>query len=157
MADSPPNLRYPEYYMGPQTSQLTAGAGNKEAGGSRMQQNKPVLSMEEQMMQMLEQIALLRQEVNDLLPRYPDFDPNYPEEGSMGIAADGLPFQQVKLILVNKLEPFKRDTNDLERFFGDCIMYFEAHLHSFQNLPSLMIPFTASFFTSEAKNWWVHQ
>ncbi|PBK63843.1 hypothetical protein ARMSODRAFT_1023744 [Armillaria solidipes] len=45
---------------------------------------------------------------------------------------------------------------DIERFFGDCMMYFEAHA-SYFILPSHMIPFATSLFDGPAKTWWVHK
>ncbi|SJK99849.1 uncharacterized protein ARMOST_03160 [Armillaria ostoyae] len=54
------------------------------------------------------------------------------------------------------LNTFKGEADDLDRFFGDCMMYFEAHASYFL-LPSHMIPFTTSLFDGPAKMWWVHQ
>ncbi|SJL08909.1 uncharacterized protein ARMOST_12283 [Armillaria ostoyae] len=44
----------------------------------------------------------------------------------------------------------------IERFIGDCLMYFEAHA-SYFILPSHMIPFATSLFDGAAKTWWVHE
>ncbi|SJL16274.1 uncharacterized protein ARMOST_19794 [Armillaria ostoyae] len=50
---------------------------------------------------------------------------------------------------------FTSDHEDIERFIGDCLMYFEAHT-SYFILPSHMIPFATSLFDGAAKTWWVH-
>ncbi|SJL18392.1 uncharacterized protein ARMOST_21980 [Armillaria ostoyae] len=51
---------------------------------------------------------------------------------------------------------FTGNHEDIERFIGDCLMYFEAHA-SFFILPSHMIPFATSLFDGAAKTWWVHE
>ncbi|SJL10250.1 uncharacterized protein ARMOST_13634 [Armillaria ostoyae] len=51
---------------------------------------------------------------------------------------------------------FTGDADDLDRFFGDCMMYFKAHAFYFL-LPSHMIPFATSLFDGAAKVWWVHK
>ncbi|SJL00847.1 uncharacterized protein ARMOST_04161 [Armillaria ostoyae] len=51
---------------------------------------------------------------------------------------------------------FTGDHEDIERFIGDCLMYFEAHASHFV-LPSHMISFATSLFDGAAKTWWVHK
>ncbi|SJL16483.1 uncharacterized protein ARMOST_20009 [Armillaria ostoyae] len=51
---------------------------------------------------------------------------------------------------------FLGDADDLDQFFGDCMMYFKAH-SSYFLLPSHMIPFATSLFDGAAKVWWVHK
>ncbi|SJL15200.1 uncharacterized protein ARMOST_18686 [Armillaria ostoyae] len=51
---------------------------------------------------------------------------------------------------------FTGNHEDIERFIGDCLMYFEAHASYFV-LPSHMIPFASSLFDGAAKTWWVHK
>ncbi|PBK66609.1 hypothetical protein ARMSODRAFT_1021411 [Armillaria solidipes] len=46
--------------------------------------------------------------------------------------------------------------DDIEQFFGDYMMYFEAHA-SYFILPSHMIPFATSLFMGTTKEWWVHE
>lgn len=93
------------------------------------------------------------------IPRYHRFNPNEPGEGPLGTLSrtNNAPYLDIKPILVKVPEYFKGEHDDMERFFGDCITYFEGHRKYFQNLPSLMVPFAASHFTGDAKSWWVHQ
>ncbi|PBK59594.1 hypothetical protein ARMSODRAFT_1027285 [Armillaria solidipes] len=52
-------------------------------------------------------------------------------------------------------KPFKRHHDNIERFLGDCIIYFEAFASYFQ-LSSQMVPFAASLFKDAAKDWWIY-
>ncbi|SJL01319.1 uncharacterized protein ARMOST_04639 [Armillaria ostoyae] len=51
--------------------------------------------------------------------------------------------------------PFKGKYDDIERFVGDCCMYFEVFAPFFQ-LHSQRVAFATSYFEGAAKDWWVH-
>ncbi|SJL11387.1 uncharacterized protein ARMOST_14790 [Armillaria ostoyae] len=65
-------------------------------------------------------------------------------------------FMNVRPTMVTIPKVFTGSHEDIERFIGDCLMYFEAHA-SYFILPSHMIPFATSLFDGAAKTWWVHE
>ncbi|SJL00818.1 uncharacterized protein ARMOST_04132 [Armillaria ostoyae] len=62
----------------------------------------------------------------------------------------------IKPILMQPPKPFKGAHNDIERFVGDCLTYFEAFAMYF-TLDSQTVPFAASYFEGPAKEWWVYK
>ncbi|SJL18528.1 uncharacterized protein ARMOST_22121 [Armillaria ostoyae] len=74
----------------------------------------------------------------------------------VGIADAAAPFMNVRPTMVTIPKAFLGHHEDIERFIGDCLMYFEAHA-SYFILPSHMIPFASSLFDGAAKTWWVHE
>ncbi|SJK98310.1 uncharacterized protein ARMOST_01575 [Armillaria ostoyae] len=74
----------------------------------------------------------------------------------VGMADPTAPFMNVRPTMVAIPKAFVGDHEDIERFIGDCLMYFEAHA-SYFILPSHMIPFATSLFDGAAKTWWVHK
>lgn len=71
-------------------------------------------------------------------------------------AADPPALTGIKPILMKPPAPFKGDHDDIERFLGDCTMYFEIFQQYYQNIPSLMIVFATSHMEGNAQDWWVH-
>ncbi|SJL08322.1 uncharacterized protein ARMOST_11685 [Armillaria ostoyae] len=74
----------------------------------------------------------------------------------VGTADPAASFMNVRPTMVTIPKVFTGDHEDIERFIGDCLMYFEAHA-SYFILPSHMIPFATSLFDGAAKTWWVHE
>ncbi|SJL11281.1 uncharacterized protein ARMOST_14684 [Armillaria ostoyae] len=74
----------------------------------------------------------------------------------VGVADATAPFMNVRPTMVAIPKVFVGNHEDIERFIGDCLMYFEAHA-SYFILPSHMIPFASSLFDGAAKTWWVHK
>ncbi|PBK63775.1 hypothetical protein ARMSODRAFT_1023676 [Armillaria solidipes] len=74
----------------------------------------------------------------------------------VGTVAANAPFMNARPIMIQVPKVFKGDHVDIERFFRDCMMYFEVHA-SYFILPSHMIPFATSLFDGLAKTWWVHK
>ncbi|SJL18915.1 uncharacterized protein ARMOST_22517 [Armillaria ostoyae] len=74
----------------------------------------------------------------------------------VGEADATAPFMNVRPTMVTIPKVFTGSHEDIERFIGDCLMYFEAHA-SYFILPSHMIPFATSLFDGAAKTWWVHK
>ncbi|SJL04702.1 uncharacterized protein ARMOST_08072 [Armillaria ostoyae] len=74
----------------------------------------------------------------------------------VGTADAAAPFMNVRPTMVTLPKAFVGEHEDIERFIGDCLMYFEAHASYFV-LPSHMIPFATSLFDGAAKTWWVHE
>ncbi|SJL08164.1 uncharacterized protein ARMOST_11527 [Armillaria ostoyae] len=74
----------------------------------------------------------------------------------VGSADATAPFMNVHPTMVILPKAFTGDHEDIERFIGDCLMYFEAHA-SYFILPSHMIPFATSLFDGAVKTWWVHE
>ncbi|SJL13788.1 uncharacterized protein ARMOST_17236 [Armillaria ostoyae] len=74
----------------------------------------------------------------------------------VGEADATAPFMNVRPTMVTIPKVFTGNHEDIERFIGDCLMYFEAHA-SYFILPSHMIPFATSLFDGAAKTWWVHE
>ncbi|SJL00960.1 uncharacterized protein ARMOST_04273 [Armillaria ostoyae] len=74
----------------------------------------------------------------------------------VGEADATAPFMNVHPTMVTIPKVFTGSHEDIERFIGDCLMYFEAHA-SYFILPSHMIPFATSLFDGAAKTWWVHE
>ncbi|SJL15410.1 uncharacterized protein ARMOST_18907 [Armillaria ostoyae] len=74
----------------------------------------------------------------------------------VGTADAAAPFMNVRPTMVTIPKAFLGEHEDIERFIGDCLMYFEAHA-SYFILPSHMIPFATSLFDGAAKTWWVHE
>ncbi|SJL17948.1 uncharacterized protein ARMOST_21519 [Armillaria ostoyae] len=74
----------------------------------------------------------------------------------VGEADATAPFMNVRPTMVTIPKVFTGSHEDIERFIGDCLMYFEAHA-SYFILPSHMIPFATSLFDGAAKTWWVHE
>ncbi len=50
---------------------------------------------------------------------------------------------------------FKGEHDDIDRFLGDCAMYFELFRHIFAGVPSLMVVSAASLLEGVAQDWWV--
>ncbi|SJL16147.1 uncharacterized protein ARMOST_19666 [Armillaria ostoyae] len=74
----------------------------------------------------------------------------------VGTADAAAPFMNVRPMMVTIPKAFTGDHEDIERFIGDCLIYFEAHA-SYFILPSHMIPFATSLFDGATKTWWVHE
>ncbi|KAK0430285.1 hypothetical protein EV421DRAFT_1935698 [Armillaria borealis] len=74
----------------------------------------------------------------------------------ISIVADDAPYLGIKLVLMQTLRLCKGDHDDIERFIGDCIVYFEAFASYFHH-HSQMVPFTASYFEGSTKDWWVYK
>lgn len=66
------------------------------------------------------------------------------------------PASEVKLILIEKLEPFEGTHNNIERFLGDCTTYFEVFRWHYRDHPALIVVFATSLFKGATKDWWVH-
>ncbi len=81
-----------------------------------------------------------------------------PEKGPSGTYPhDQLPpANEVKPILIKKPERFEGTHDDIERFLGDCLTYFEVFQRQFMQHPAYMVVLTTSLFQGEAKDWWVH-
>ncbi|PBK75376.1 hypothetical protein ARMSODRAFT_1012829 [Armillaria solidipes] len=58
--------------------------------------------------------------------------------------------------MIRPPHPFKGDHDDIKRFVGNCLSYFEVFAPYF-TLPSLMMTFATSYLEGPAKDWWVYQ
>ncbi|SJK97314.1 uncharacterized protein ARMOST_00566 [Armillaria ostoyae] len=74
----------------------------------------------------------------------------------IGQAPPDAAYLGIKPILMQPPKPFKGVHDDIKRFIGDCITYFEAFAAYFL-LDSQTIPFAASYFERPAKEWWVYK
>ncbi|SJL01346.1 uncharacterized protein ARMOST_04666 [Armillaria ostoyae] len=74
----------------------------------------------------------------------------------VGTADADTPFFSIKPIMMQIPKVFKGEHDDIECFFRDCMMYFEAFAQYFL-LPSQTVPFAVSLFDRPAKDWWVHK
>ncbi|SJL10249.1 uncharacterized protein ARMOST_13633 [Armillaria ostoyae] len=74
----------------------------------------------------------------------------------IGQAPPDAAYLGIKPVLMQPSKPFKGAHDDIERFVGDCITYFEA-FSSYFILDSQMVPFAASYFEGPAKEWWVYK
>ncbi len=52
---------------------------------------------------------------------------------------------------------FKGDHDNIERFFGDCLAYFEVFQSYFQDGLSLKVAFMALHFEGPAQDWWIYK
>ncbi len=57
---------------------------------------------------------------------------------------------------MEKPEHFEGAHDDMERFLGDCGVYFEVFQHHYMQHPAFMVVFATSLFREAAKDWWVH-
>ncbi len=62
----------------------------------------------------------------------------------------------IKPILMKTPTPFKGEHDDIERFLGDCLTYFEVFQQHFLGIPSLIVVFTTLHLEGTAWDWWVH-
>ncbi|SJL13528.1 uncharacterized protein ARMOST_16972 [Armillaria ostoyae] len=74
----------------------------------------------------------------------------------VGFADPTTPFMNVRPTMITLPKAFHGGHDDIEQFFGDCQMYFEAHASYFLLL-SHMIPFATSLFDRPTKVWWVYK
>ncbi|SJL06614.1 uncharacterized protein ARMOST_09956 [Armillaria ostoyae] len=88
--------------------------------------------------------------------RYSVPQPPQPPPQPVSSADGDAPFWGVKPVMMQLPKVFKGEHEDIERFFGDCIMYFKM-FSSYFLLPSQTDPFAASLFNGLAKKWWVHK
>ncbi|PBK59533.1 hypothetical protein ARMSODRAFT_982941 [Armillaria solidipes] len=88
-------------------------------------------------------------------PKWQKPDP-LPGSGTTNYYADDAPHLGVKPILLQLPKTFHSAHDDIDRFTGDCVMYFEVFASYFQ-LPSQTVPFAASLFDGTTKDWWVHK
>ncbi|SJL13333.1 uncharacterized protein ARMOST_16773 [Armillaria ostoyae] len=101
--------------------------------------------------------ALWRRDDRYSVPRPPpDRGRPDPLPQPVGEADATTPFMNVRPTMVAIPKVFTGSHEDIERFIGDCLMYFEAHA-SYFILPSHMIPFATSLFDGATKTWWVHE
>ncbi len=170
-------------YVGRGTSRIIVGAGDEpmpQAGGSG-EAAEPTLEelltqAQTQLAQMQDMETQLRAELetaqrrNDERGRQPrpgpwadmysvPRPPRWTGPPGMGPTGDwdaNAAMLGVKPILMKPPTLFKGDHDDIERFLGDCRMYFEAFRMFYLGLPSLMIVFTTSHLEGNAQNWWVH-
>ncbi|PBL04535.1 hypothetical protein ARMGADRAFT_1070980 [Armillaria gallica] len=63
----------------------------------------------------------------------------------------------VKPILMEKPRKFAGKHDDIERFVGDCITYFEVFRQYFMDDPSRTIVLLTSLLEGDAEDWWVHK
>ncbi|SJL15338.1 uncharacterized protein ARMOST_18831 [Armillaria ostoyae] len=89
------------------------------------------------------------------LPRPPPKWRNDPPQPT-GDADDDAPWLGIKPVMIRPPVPFEGKYDDIERFVGDCCMYFEVFTPYFQ-LHSQKVAFATSYFEGPAKDWWVHQ
>lgn len=68
-----------------------------------------------------------------------------------------LHFINVKPILMKVSRTFKGKHDDIERFLGDCMQYFETFKYHYQGIHSLMVGLTVSLLKEDAEEWWVHE
>ncbi|SJL11308.1 uncharacterized protein ARMOST_14711 [Armillaria ostoyae] len=73
-----------------------------------------------------------------------------------GAADDNAPWLGIKPVMIRPPIPFLGKYDDIERFIGDCCMYFEVYASYFQ-LHSQRVAFATSYFEEAAKDWWVHK
>ncbi|SJL04215.1 uncharacterized protein ARMOST_07576 [Armillaria ostoyae] len=69
--------------------------------------------------------------------------------------ADDAPHLHIKPMMLAPPKDFKGDHDDIDRYIGDCLTYFEVFGSYFQ-LHSQMVVFAASHLDGIAKDWWVH-
>ncbi len=88
------------------------------------------------------------------VPRPPHYDP--PDHGPLGewAAEPPAPFLGMKPTFERPTK-FKGDHDDIDRFLGDCVTYFELFRHIFAGIPSLMVVSAASLLEGTAQDWWV--
>ncbi|SJL08497.1 uncharacterized protein ARMOST_11861 [Armillaria ostoyae] len=73
----------------------------------------------------------------------------------VGNAPDEAPWLGVKPLMVKPPLPFFGKYDDIERFVGDCLTYFEVFASYFQ-IPSSRVVFAVTHLEGDAKDWWVH-
>ncbi|SJL15524.1 uncharacterized protein ARMOST_19024 [Armillaria ostoyae] len=78
-----------------------------------------------------------------------------PYPAPVGTAPDEAPWLGVKPIMVKPPLPFFGKYDDIERFIGDCLTYFEVFASYFQ-VPSSRVVFAVTHLEGDAKDWWVH-
>ncbi|SJL14659.1 uncharacterized protein ARMOST_18124 [Armillaria ostoyae] len=78
-----------------------------------------------------------------------------PYPALVGTAPDEAPWLGVKPIMVKPPLPFFSKYDDIERFIGDCLTYFEVFGSYFQ-IPSSRVVFAVTHLEGDAKDWWVH-
>ncbi len=57
---------------------------------------------------------------------------------------------------MEKPELFEGTHDDIKRFLGDCLTYFEVFRRQYMQHPTYMVVFATFLLKGEAKNWWVH-
>ncbi|PBK60937.1 hypothetical protein ARMSODRAFT_1026027 [Armillaria solidipes] len=80
----------------------------------------------------------------------------HPMPQPIGTAPPDAAYLGIKLILMQPPKHFQGAHDDIERFVGDCITYFEAFTTYFL-LNSQTVPFAAFYFEGPAKEWWVYK
>ncbi|SJL17385.1 uncharacterized protein ARMOST_20935 [Armillaria ostoyae] len=80
----------------------------------------------------------------------------HPMPQPIGTAPSDAAYLGIKPILMQPPKPFHGDHDDIERFIGDCLTYFEAFATYFL-LDSQTVPFATSYFEGPAKQWWVYK
>ncbi|SJL17084.1 uncharacterized protein ARMOST_20626 [Armillaria ostoyae] len=78
-----------------------------------------------------------------------------PYPAPVGSAPDDAPWLGVKPLMVKPPLPFFGKYDDIERFIGDCLTYFEVFASYFQ-IPSSRVVFAVTHLEGDAKDWWVH-
>ncbi|SJL16886.1 uncharacterized protein ARMOST_20416 [Armillaria ostoyae] len=78
-----------------------------------------------------------------------------PYPAPVGAAPDKAPWLGVKPLMVKPPLPFFGKYDDIERFIGDCLTYFEVFALYFQ-VPSSRVVFAVTHLEGDAKDWWVH-
>ncbi|SJL16292.1 uncharacterized protein ARMOST_19812 [Armillaria ostoyae] len=166
LPDSPPwQIRQHGQYHGQKTSRLYADA-NDRAGGSNdipvnppadPPTNPPQPSPAERLQLAMEVTEWKARRIEEiwLLPQPPpkwQVDPPQPT----GEAGDDALWLGLKPVTIQPPLPFKGKYDDIERFIGDCCMYFEVYAPFFQ-LHSQKVAFATSYFEGNAKDWWVHK
>ncbi|SJK99609.1 uncharacterized protein ARMOST_02917 [Armillaria ostoyae] len=90
------------------------------------------------------------------VPRPPSrWEAPNPYPAPVGRAPDEAPWLGVKPIMVKPSLPFFGKYDDIERFVGDCLTYFEVFTSYFQ-VPSSRVVFAVTHLEGDAKDWWVH-
>ncbi|SJL01314.1 uncharacterized protein ARMOST_04634 [Armillaria ostoyae] len=85
----------------------------------------------------------------------PKWEAPNPYPTPVGKAPDEAPWLGVKPLMVKPPLPFEGKYDDVERFIGDCLTYFEVFSSYFQ-VPSSRVVFAVSHLDGPAKDWWVH-
>ncbi|SJL09285.1 uncharacterized protein ARMOST_12662 [Armillaria ostoyae] len=73
-----------------------------------------------------------------------------------GDTEDNALLLEIKPVMLKPPLPFKGEYDNIERFIGDCFMYFETFAPYFQLHPQ-KVAFATSHFEGSTKDWWVHK
>ncbi|PBK88654.1 hypothetical protein ARMGADRAFT_1084615 [Armillaria gallica] len=58
---------------------------------------------------------------------------------------------------MEKPQKFTGKHDNIERFVGDCITYFEVFRQHFMDVPSRTIVLLTSLLEGDTEDWWVHR